>query len=289
MLFQNVLAAIFAVNSRLIARRFKHATVPLNVVIYLTIAVSGLGYAAIKGFSHVSLATFVHYMGLFFIAGICFAITNMLSYIVFEYVDAGVASLLSTLNIVAAVIFATIAIHEGLTWQQIVGGFILITSMELIVTLKLSHYRHKRLWQAILLSVLASVFFAFATTTEKYLLNHVNLPTYLVFGWGFQFIGVVAMSATLGIFAKTNIHLLREKKFWKFALPASLLRMVSGLLFIFSLKLSNNLSVISVLSGMKVILAALLGAYFLKEKEFLGRKLVAAMLATVAVAIIYWK
>ena len=289
MIFQNVLAAFFAVNSRLIAKRFKSATIPLNLIIYAVIATSGLTYALAHGISSVHFVLFRQYLGFFLFAGICFAVTNVLSYLVFEYVDAAIASLLSTLNIIAAVVLSTLLLREGLNWHQVIGAAVLLIGMEVILTINLTRYKHKRLLRAVLLSALASLFFALAITTEKYLLNKVNLSTYLFFGWTSQFVGVCALAILFGRAVKANFSLLRQSNFYRFAVPASLVRMYSGLLFIYSLKLSNNLSIISVLSGLKIILAALLAAYLLKERDYLTRKVEAAVLATVGIAIIYWK
>jgi drug/metabolite transporter (DMT)-like permease len=289
MLFQNLLSAVFAINSRVIARRFHRATMPLNIIMYALISLSGLVYACSKGLHSIVFSIFIHYLGLFLFAGLCFAVTNMLSYMVFQYVDAAIASLLASFNVVVAVIFSTLLIHESLTIRQLVGGLILLGAMQLILTLKLSKYRHKKLGRAITISILASIFYGLAVATEKYLLNRVNLSTYLTFGWGFQFVGVVVVSLVLGRSTKANFGLLKSKRFWQFALPAGLIRMFAGLLYIFSLKLANNLSLVSALTGLKIILTALLATYFLKEVHFIRRKLEAAFLAAFGIAVMLWK
>lgn len=287
MLAQNLLAASFAVNSRTIAKKFHHATAPFNLIIYFVIAASGVAYAAITDISALSITAFTHHAALFIFAGLCFAVTNMISYVVFQYVDAAIASLLSTLNIIATIILSTLIIREGLNWREIIGAIVLLGGMELILSLNVSHYRHKRIWQAVLLSVVSAVFFGIAMTSEKYLLNHVGVSNYLVFGWGFQFVGVILVSLVFGRHINANFRLLTKAKFWHLALPASLIRMLGGLTFVISLKLANNLSLITVVSGLKIILAALLAAYFLKETNYLSRKLEAATLAAVGIAIIY--
>ena len=289
MLFQNLLAAIFAINSRQIALKFKRAALPLNLMIYAVISISGVAYALVKGFSSVSPSEFYHFVIFFVFAGACFAITNILSYIVFQYVDAAIATLLATLNVITSVVASTLLIHESLTSRQIFGAVIVLLSMYIILGVHANVYRRNRLWAGLFLSIVASIFFGFAAATEKYLLNHVNLSTYLVFGWGFQFVGVITVSVLLGIRLKADFVLLKKASFWKLALPASVIRMASGLLFIFSLKLSNNLSIISVYSGFKVILAALLGVYILRERAYLFRKFEAALLAMLGIAVMLWK
>jgi hypothetical protein len=87
-LLQNLLAAFFAIYSRNIAKRFNRATMPLNLMMYAFIALSGFSYALIRGLNTISIHSFVHFLPFFIFAGLCFAITNMLSYVVFQYVDA---------------------------------------------------------------------------------------------------------------------------------------------------------------------------------------------------------
>jgi drug/metabolite transporter (DMT)-like permease len=203
--------------------------------------------------------------------------------------DAAIASLLASFNIIATIIFSTLLIGEGLTLRQLIGGLILMASMQLILTINISKYKHRRLGKAIMLSLLASLFYGLATVTEKYLLNRVNLPTYLTFGWGFQFLGAVIVSLILGKSMHANFKLLKSKSFWKYGLPASLLRMLSGLLYIISLRLANNLSLISALTGLKIILTAILATLILRETKFIVRKLQSAVLAATGIAVMLWK
>ncbi|HEY4964382.1 MAG TPA: EamA family transporter [Candidatus Saccharimonadales bacterium] len=282
-------AALFAVNSRSLALKFKNATLPLNLSIFFAFSMSAILYDKYLGFNTVNIQLFDKYLGLFILAGACFAVTNILSYIVFEYVDAAVASLFSTLNIIASVVLSTLIIHEGLSLTQIIGAAILIFSIQLIVSINVSRKKHKQIGKAIILSILAAAFFSTATVTEKYLLGKVNLPTYLTFGWGFQFLGVITIAILFSRRINANFGLFKNMLFWKLALPAVLLRVLGGLLYILSLRISNNLSLISVVSGLKIILAALLAAVILKEKDFLKRKLEAAFTSSIGIALIFWK
>jgi drug/metabolite transporter (DMT)-like permease len=289
MLFQNLFAALFAVNSRTIALKFKNATLPLNLSIFFAFTLSAIMYDVYLGLNNVEVHLFKHYLILFILAGVCFAITNIISYVVFEYVDAAIASLLSTLNIIASVSLSILIIHEGLNITQIVGAALLIFSIQLIVSINVSKKKHKQIGKAVLLSLLAAIFYATATVTEKYLLGKVNLPTYLTFGWGFQFLGVILITLVFSKRIKANFSLFKDFSFWKLALSAVVLRVLGGLLYVISLVLSNNLSIISVVSGLKIILAALLAAVILKEKDFLKRKLEAAFTSSIGIALIFWK
>lgn len=286
---QNVALALFAITSRVIAKRFHHAALPLNMVVFGVISASGLLLAFLTGAAHISAHSFWQYAPIFIVAGLCFGITNMLSFTVLQYVDAAIGTLLMAFNIISSVILATLVINEGLTIRQLIGSLVVVISMYLVLSLRFSDYRHKRLWLGVFLSVVASLFFGVAMTSEKYLLNHVNLQTYLTFGWSFQFIGTLVVVGCFGKFLKADFGLLKKVRFWRWALAAGSLRVIGGLLFVLSLKLANNLSLVSVFTGFRVLLAAIFAAYLLNEREYLARKYEAALLAVGGIAVMLWK
>ncbi len=291
MLFQNILAAVFAIYSRRIAKLFRQAALPLNLIGYAIIAISGICYATFAGWYLVSMEAFMQYATVFIAAGLCFAITNILSFVVFEYVDAATATLLSTFNVISSVVFATLLISESLSWLQLVGAIIILASLQMVLSLQVAptKIKQKARIMSVVLSVLSSVFFGLSVTAEKYLLNRVNLPTYLVFGWTFQFVGVAAITLGFVGMRKRRLNLLQNMEFWRMALPAGVIRMLAGALFISSLRLANNLSIIAVFSGLKIIFVALLGAILLKERDYLRRKIEAAVLASVGIMLMLLK
>lgn len=289
MVLQNVLIALFVVSSRHIATRFPRAALPLNIVVFGAIGIGGMLIALSQGISTISLESFNRFSLIFILAGLCFAITNTLSYIVLQYVDAAIGTLLATFNIIAAVIFATLVIDEGLGVRQLIGGFVVLLSMYVVLSLRTTDYHQRRIWLGVGLSILACLFYGVATTSEKYLLNHVTLPTYLVFGWGLQFVSMAAVCLAVGKVFKADFSLLKRLTFWRWALPAALLRVGGGILFVVSLRLANNLSIVSVFTGFKVLLTAIFAAYLLGERENLARKYEAAMLAVAGIAIMLWQ
>jgi drug/metabolite transporter (DMT)-like permease len=286
MIAQNILAAVFAIQSRKIARIYRHSSLAFNLIVYMTIAATGWLVASVGYGGKVDMLVFGQFPWFFIIAGLCFAATNILSYIVFEHVDAAVGTLLSVLNVISAVILSSILIKESLTLVQLFGGLIIIVSMLMVLTIRLSRNKHDRLVYAVALSILASIFFAVAITIEKHLLNNMSLGSYLVFGWSAQLIGVGVVFFIASRFINTRTELLSSISFIRFAFPAAIIRTFSGLLFIISLIAADNLALISVWSGLKVVIAAVLAIYLLKEKDHINRKLKAAVLAAIGIALL---
>src|SRR5262249_16920701 len=137
------------------------------------------------------------------------------------------------------------------------------------------------------LSLLAAVFFGMATTNEKFLLNHMNLTSYLVFGWGTQVLVAFIFSWLIG--RRKGYAEIRARKPYALLGLGGLIRAVSGLTFVLALVVIDNLSVVSALSGLKVIIAALLGWLVLREGQFALRKLGASMVAAIGVVIMFWR
>lgn len=283
MLFQNLLAASFALVSRKIAKQIKNAHFQVVAVIFIVILICGWVYGFAAG--GVEFIYLGQYFGWFVIAGIAFGLTNVGTYKVLEYVDAGIATIFSTLNTIAAVLFATILIQEGLSLQEIFGATILLGAIWFIMALNVKKSEKNRWFIGLMLSIFAAICFGFATTIEKYLLNNMPMPTYISLGWSFQALAAISCSLLFnpGVWKK-----LIKSKVFKTVIFAGVLRAFGGFLFIASLVLANNLSLISVLSGVKAIFVVFLAAVFLKEKKYFSRKLEGALIAAVGIAIMLW-
>lgn len=282
MLFQNLLAASFALVSRQIAKKVKGVHFQVVAVVFSVILVSGWAYGLWYG---IDINYLWSYLPLFITGGICFGLTNVGTYKALEYVDAGIATLFSTMNTVFAVIFATIVIHEGLSLQEIIGAFILFSAIWYVLALNINKNEKNQWMKALIISILAAILFAVAATIEKHLLGKMPLATYITFGWSFQ--ALAAISCSILIKPKKWVVLFKSGAIG-LTLSAGFIRALAGLLFIISLTLANNVSLIAVLSGVKVIFVVLLAALLLKERRYFNRKLEAAAIATIGIAVMLW-
>lgn len=283
MLFQNLLSASFALLSRKINNKIKGAHFQVIALVFSVIIVFGLIFALPRdGFQPRYLFDNIE---LFIFAGVCFGLTNIASYKVFHYLDAGVATILSTLNTLAAVIVATILIQEGLTLKQAIGAFILMLGIWLIMSIHLRKNEKNRWIVGLTLSVVAAFFFGLATTTEKYLLNIMPLPVYILFGWGFQWLAVM----TLSLVNKSKWRNLIKNPVLKSVLLAGFVRALAGFMFILALIKSDNVSIIAVLSGVKAIFVVILADLILNERKHLVKKIESALLVTVGIVIMLIK
>jgi drug/metabolite transporter (DMT)-like permease len=70
---------------------------------------------------------------------------------------------------------------------------------------------------------------------------------------------------------------------------AGLTRATMGILFVFSLVLLRSLCVAVILAGLRPLFVSFLGAWVLRERRFLARKVIASIAAAAGVAIMFWK
>lgn len=284
MLLQNVFASAYALQSRQLARKYKSAHFQILAVTFVIMYLVFICYALIN-VSSISLITPLQFGGTIVLTGLYFTVWTVLTFLVYRFVDAAIGTLLTTLNLIAVIVTASILLGESLTLLQGVGAVLLLGSIFIISSAHLSKIKQHNLVVAISLSLIASVFFGLAIANEKYLLDHMGAPTYLIFGVGAQ---VVPLLLLAFLYKPREFRHFKQVKFRKNVIIMGLTRAGAGLLFILSLVLANNASLIGVLSGLKIILTTILAAILLKEVMLMKRKIVASVIAFFGVGILLW-
>lgn len=285
MLMQNTAAAVFALQSRRLASKYKDAHFQVLSIIFGVLYISGLLYVAITN-QVVAVDYLLDYSFRLVAGGLLFGLWAYFSYRVFAYVDAAIASLLATLNIVAVVIISSLFLHESLNILQFFGAILLFSAMLLVLTRKVSKKLRAEWNKGVMLSLAASSTYGFAIANEKWLLNRMGIGSYVVLGLSLQWLPILLLSF---IIRPKMYGLLKNPNFIKDIGLAGVARGLAGILFIISMVSANNASLISVLSGFKVVLSALLAAIILKETKFLKVKITAGIIACGGIACLVWK
>ncbi|MGH7156681.1 MAG: EamA family transporter [Candidatus Saccharimonadales bacterium] len=284
------LAAISYIIYRAAARKHtsNHQALAVNAGFYVFQYLAELCVLPFLG--HIDSGKFWQYLPWFLAGGAGFAIANLFLYKLLSHIDAGLSSVLGTLNVLFTILFAALVLHEDLNTPEIIGSLILLFAISyvvLVVRKPGGHRRTSRAWLwGLWFALLAGVFYGAAAVNEKFLVGHMNLATYMLFGWS----GQVLMAIVMGFG-------IRPQSAWKFVTKPKTLRLIAaggvtrgaaGLLFLLALVRANNVAVVTVVSNFRLILIVLLGAVFLKERQKIPEKLFASLLALAALAIIFW-
>lgn len=281
MLLQNIFASIYALESRVLAKKYKSAHFQILAVTFLIVYLVFVAYALMHR-SSIDTQLGFRFMGQIWLVAAAFTVWTVLTFITLRFVDAAFGTLLTTLNILAVVAISSYFIHEGLNFMQAIGaGFLVLSIVVISRTNRTRLQRHKAL-VAIILSLLASLCFGAAITGEKYLLNQIGGATYALFGIGAQFIALALLAL---IYKPSQFRHFKKPQFRNRVLVMGLVRAGAGLLFILSLVAANNASLIGMLSGAKVILTTLLAAILLKELTFIKKKVLASCIACLGVGL----
>ena len=269
--------SLLSAVSIIIARKLsiKNNKYGYGIILLLFSAILTLGVLANIFFidDKISIPTKNIYLLLLFCGGLLFALRNYLIFEFYNRLSASVGVIVSILNTLAVVLFATLILGESLTIIQYFGALLMLASIYVVSVkpLKKDILKHK---QGIIIGLLNAAIFGLAITNEKYLLNEIGTGNYLIFGWGFQLVGAVILS----LLNRKKVHF-PEGRNMALLVAYVLFFAIGGALFIASLVGSDNASQVASLSGLKVVFTVILGYVLLKERQNTQKVVIGSILA----------
>lgn len=288
MLLHTLFAAISFLLLRSLARNKQAARASFAVNAILFCALYGTGLVLITFIGNVDTSVHARYLLQFVAGGLGFAIFNICTYKSLTYLDAATTGMLGTFKVLFTILLAGAFLHETLTRIQLLGAAVLLCAIIYILRIA-KHASAKAVssnWlPGLLFAVIGSFIFALANINEKYLLGQMNVATYLFFGWGWQWIislglGLTQYKYARAVLTKANINTI---------ILAGITLACSGFWFIESAVRNDNIALTTTIGNFRLILVALLAAIFLNERQKLGQKLVAILIASLGLVLIFWK
>ncbi|MBX6333802.1 DMT family transporter [Candidatus Saccharibacteria bacterium] len=282
-LSQNIFGAFYALLSRRLAVILPRAQLQVSAVLYIISALITLPF--VWYFGDVSVADLKQYWPYFLIAGGFTALNGAVALLIFRFMDAAMGTLLMTIHTVMAVVAAMYVLNERMGPQELLGAAITLGAVVYALSVHVGR-RERRNWTlGILFTLLGAMLFSISVTTEKYLLGEVGIASYLAWGWAAQCLCALVLSFCFGarqyrkVFARQHVFLL-----WS----AGLTRSLMGLFFALSIVTLKSLCIAVVLAGLRPLFVSFLGAWLLRERKFLHRKVIASITAAIGVAIMFW-
>ncbi len=213
--------------------------------------------------------------------GVLFAFNSFLTIRMFRLIPASIGALLSVLSSISVVILSLLFAGERMTTIQWIGSVLLLGAVYLVQHYSQKH-ESKRVQNNIIVGLIialtAAIVFGMAIVNEKYLLDRLSLHTYLMYGWGVQFVAALSIGLWLGK-GLSRPNLSRRISFD--LLIYALLFSISGIFFIFSLLSSDSSALTSVSSSIKIVVATILSYFLLHEQGHLYVKIVALLMSSV--------
>jgi|GEM_PF-2087972 len=280
---QDLCGAFYSLLSRRLSVRLARAQLQLAAVMLTFTFALGLPFALLHG--GVEVSALARWWPCFLLGGVASALSVTVNLLVFRYLDAAMGTLLGTTYIVLSIASAMYVLGERLGLRQIIGALIALAAVAYALSVHVNR-RERRNWTlGMLVTLVGAVLFSVAVVVEKFLLVKVGVSSYVAWGWGAQWLCATVLATLVGghhfgqIFAKRNRSLV---------IGAGCTRTAMALLFVSTLVIFKSLCVAVVLAGLRPLFVAFLGAWFLHERKFLARKIMASVAAAIGVAIMFW-
>lgn len=271
----SIFASIRSIQARRVGLSKKNLTSYGLFTSFACVFMLGIVHALVSG-SHISSTNALSAWFFIVVGGALFASANFIVLTLYRKLPASAVVMLTLLNIVSVLIISRVFSSETLTTQQWIGAFLLVSSSLLsrwIATpkknIKKKHMKH--LWHYYLLAIAVALMYGFAVVNEKYLLSRIGTPTYLVYGWGAQFIFATLLAVHFGLLREIKTTRENHMNSWLLGI----LLAASGFFFIQTLTLTGSASITVIGSSMSLVFALVLAHIFLKERKNTLFKLVA--------------
>lgn len=280
---QNIFGAFYSLLSRRLSVKMPHAQAQISAVLYTITMLVALPIAFWYG--DVYIADLTRWWPYILLGGLVTALNGVSLLLVFRYMDAAMGSLLMTINVVMAVLAAMYILGERMGMQELIGAVAVVAAVVYALSVHVSR-RERRNWTlGILFTVVSAFLFAVAAVVEKFLLGEMGVSSYLVWGWGSQWLIAILIGLLLGW---RNYGVVLAKRNMKLVVGAGLMRSGMGMFFVFSIVIFKSLCMAVILAGLRPLFVSFLGAWLLHERKFLLRKVVASVIAAFGVAIMFW-
>jgi drug/metabolite transporter (DMT)-like permease len=282
-LSQNVFGAFYSLLSRKLSVTMSHAQAHISAVLYLITLVFVVPFAFWYG--PVSIGVLLTWWPYLLLGSVATALNGVSLLMIFRYMDAAMGSLLITTNVVAAVLSAMYILGERMGMHEVIGASMVIGAVIYALSVHVGRKERRNWTMGIVFTLCSAALFSVAVVTEKYLLGHMQVSSYLVWEWSLQTVCGLLLAFCFGmsqfrvVFSRQNLRLV---------LVAGAMRTGMGMLFVASLVVLKNLCTAVVLAGLRPLFVSLLGAALLRERRFLSRKIIASVAAAIGVAVMFF-
>jgi len=248
--------------------------VSYSIVFELLGALLAGAFAFFKGFEMLPIKA---YPFNFLLEAILYAFASLFTFKALKTIEASQAVIIAGFSSVITIIFSAIFLKETLTFQRLVGTLLIITSILLVTKLKNFSVNRGTLY-----ALGAAACFGLAIVNDTYLLRFSDAVSYTSIA--FLLPGILLLFLYPRSVKKFNSFL--KPKIAKNMILLSLFWAVSAIAFYLAIEKGALASQISPISQSRVILTVLLAVIFLKERDNLPAKIVAALMTMMGVMMI---
>jgi len=177
-----------------------------------------------------------------------------------------------------AVLGASLVFNENLNVTQWIGALIIILG---VVVVSIKNVKLK-LGRGDLLAFVAAIFFGLANTNDRFLVKFFDPYSYVVIG--FLLPGFLIAILNPGKISKLRIYL-NKSMIYKMILLCTIYGL-SAVAFFAALQIAPNSSQVFAINAFTGVLTVVFAIIFLKEKDYLSRKILGAILSLIGLLLV---
>ncbi len=209
-------------------------------------------------------------------------LADVLQFNAIKHIDAGNFAIIESTRIIWTIAGATLFLGEGLSLIQLTAAMIILGASILVLLPQRSKTAYSAL--GFMLAGIFAAVYGLATIVDRILFSVVDVISYLSIALLVQ--GLILVLLYWKRMKKTK-ELFRKDNFVPFAGDV-LFFVPSIVLLLEAIKRTDNLSLLSALLPLSIVLSVVLAAIFLRERDYLGHKVCGAFLAACGVAVLSW-
>jgi len=268
-------ASVASTLQRVLMKGDKSNPYSYAVVFHLLLGFLNLCFALLYG-SHFSL--FSGNIFFLLLASLLWGVCSIFLFKALQLLESSEATILSSLKVVFTIIAAIIFLQETFNIQKILGTVIILAATLLVVNLKNGFKFNK----GVVYTLLMALFAGLAIVVDSANVQHYNVIAYnTITNCLSGFVILAFAPRSLGQWR----HFIKPNFLAKM-LPLAVFSVTQGLMYLTALTYGGNTAQVGTIRQSSVIVTVLLAVIFLKERNSLGRKLIAAILVTIGVILL---
>lgn len=271
--------AVYSLGTRLLSTDVKVSPITQTILLTTTAGFLGLLLSPIFG-GLTNVGVKENIIPLIFVS-IVTVLGNVVYFKAQKKLDAGTTQVAFSSILIWGVILSILILNSSFSYKQLVGIVLMLLAIILIQYRKGSNKYDVN----VLYILVSAFFFAFFQVISASISKKVGTSTYLIFPYfgNSLILLIVFLKQVVADFNKLKTQL---KNTWTRTLFASGSTLLYTTFSYLAYKVAPDSGVVVVLLTCQVVLSVIFGAIFLKEREFLLRKLLAAVLAFVSAYLI---
>ncbi|OGK19341.1 hypothetical protein A3G67_00360 [Candidatus Roizmanbacteria bacterium RIFCSPLOWO2_12_FULL_40_12] len=212
------------------------------------------------------------------VAAILWAGGSLFFFKAIQLIEASEIMIISSSRVIVTILAATVFLHEVFNIQKILGAVFIIVSIFLVSRLK----KGIKFSKGVEYAFATAVFSGLAIVVDGFNVKSTDPISYNVT------VNFLIFLILLFFYPKVfkQWKQLIEASFLKRMLPIGIFATVQGLAYMLALANGGSSSQVGTIRQASVVVTVILAAIFLKEKDYLGRKFIAAVLVTLGVILL---